>query len=649
VAASEDEEDDSAAAFVTHQPTGIVQNLHTCSQLAAQSSPVDTINFIVSHQPPPSNPSNRGKLHRPSRRGKLTTSRPISAINSRTPAPRLSHPSESPRKRTKTNDHVAPEPETQHAQQNSVNSTSTYISPNDVSFRHRGYVIIDVRSEAHVMNSIIHHEIKNTYSTTTKYTFTLLVDECVEKLTAHDQNLASGHQDQSRPKCLLVHARKRGRSPWDWPAHDANTPCRKSTNSQCLKVVDKNTLWLLNPSPDDWHAQAAYDMTNQLAAASDTLMNSDNRPTTPPMGVHIPSLAPEPTTQSAKEVNHRQNVAAATLQHTPIEKVEDAGLCDEPTAILHDDPAVVPSRRPDRHVDAARELQPVSDKPESGKNDHETECAHMPEALNEALKFAHKIHVNTNDISLRRKFEDVDILGLYNKMRNKVDQWTSENDHSKTDTLIRFTGSITATAKAILEKPGWDRSRELRYIQGRVLPNLVRMLYTSLTYHLLVAGPFERLSFEQLEESRKITMAITFLSLKITDKIGRLRPLISMTSRVKTASKIIEQAQRELATTQIAARNASRREAQQARQQAEDLEEENEARLRARKEHWRSLHDRRLGAELEGRIFLDPGKDRHLKLIPLENKYTGSPSWGSDQIRALSDGLEQFAGKLLPS
>lgn len=150
-----------------------------------------------------------------------------------------------------------------------------YVSPNSLGIR-RPYVVINVKSMAHIKNSILHEWIRNKYSVEPAYSqsghltsFKGKMAECTNRLT---------NKARTTPRCFTqeiprtagppnLKGKAQERFKWSWLEHDTNIPCPNVIfeDHQCLKVVNHTTLWLINPKPDDWDRQEQCDIENHEA------------------------------------------------------------------------------------------------------------------------------------------------------------------------------------------------------------------------------------------------------------------------------------------------------------------------------------------------------------------------------------------------
>ncbi|KAI4731395.1 hypothetical protein E4T49_01021 [Aureobasidium sp. EXF-10728] len=274
----------------------------------------------------------------------------------------------------------------------------------------------------------------------------------------------------------------------------------------------------------------------------------------------------------------------------------------------------------------------------------------MPVELHEALEKAQSIHENAAEI--RKEFNGISILKSYGRLKRTVVQWKAAQNHSETGHLVKLSNEITKEAKSILEKSAWNLQKGLDYIYKRVLPTLVRMLYVCMTYYLSEIRTMKKLPYEPLKESSRVVNAILHIYDEALDAGTRYRrPLdvISMIARIKVVSKILIRHRSKLDLAQRLQTQRSRREAidreELVAQEAVDREEEDELKLREWKHRWNVLHDQRLGAAMEGRVFFSPGQNRHLRQTPLESPDVPPTHWDPDMhVCYLAVGLQDFAG-----
>lgn len=270
----------------------------------------------------------------------------------------------------------------------------------------------------------------------------------------------------------------------------------------------------------------------------------------------------------------------------------------------------------------------------------------VPEELSAAVKKAHCIRVNTK--SVWQEFDGIRILKSYSSLKRSIWQWRAAENYSETSQLIQLSQKITQEAKAILQKSAWNQQVGLEYIHKHVLPTLVRMLYITLVYYLSEVGTMEKLPYEPLKESRSIVGAILHISNRAKDaKTSYPRPqdAISMVARIKKAKKIFDKCLTALETAKSAAESAQRQQTQRLRQEAVNRENEDEdIKLKEWRQRWVVLHDQRLGAAMEGRIFLSDEQGRHLRQIPLDEAVVVSSYWDETQSFYLVEGLQNFKG-----
>ncbi|KAI5201388.1 hypothetical protein E4T39_05255, partial [Aureobasidium subglaciale] len=284
---------------------------------------------------------------------------------------------------------------------------------------------------------------------------------------------------------------------------------------------------------------------------------------------------------------------------------------------------------------------------------HETETDHLqivpvPEALIKALEFARAIHKQADSDRSERTFDRVHILKAYNSLERTIDGWRAEKDYGRTSEVIKLSRLITKEAEAVLKQPNWNTATGFKYMFTRVLPTVVRLLHNSLTYYLSEAGIMTKLTYEQVKISRSIARTIVYLSDQAMGsriKTIRSRNVISMIKEIKLVHGILEQQLTALKDIKPAEKYSQRQQLQQLRQEIIDAEEEDERKLMRWRENWRILHDQRLGAELEGRVFFNVEKEKHLKLIPLEKSDVPYPHWDPDvHVYPLVEGLQELTG-----
>jgi hypothetical protein len=276
-----------------------------------------------------------------------------------------------------------------------------------------------------------------------------------------------------------------------------------------------------------------------------------------------------------------------------------------------------------------------------------SEDVHIPEQLTSALKSAHIVHKEAEN--LRQEFDGICILKSYQSLRKTIVRWRTAQDHSHTDELIKHSNRITKEAKAILTKSAWDQRKGLEYIYKRLLPTLVRTLYISLAYYLTEVKTMKRMSYEQLNESRSIVRAIIYLSSEAKDagtKYTRPQDVVSIVARMREMTDILDRVMRVHKLKRSQTESVQRQRTLRLRQEAIAREERDELELKEWRQRWRVLHDQRLGAELEGRTFLSRN-NHHLRQISLDNPYVTPPYWDADtHVYCLVKGLQEFAGML---
>jgi hypothetical protein len=276
-----------------------------------------------------------------------------------------------------------------------------------------------------------------------------------------------------------------------------------------------------------------------------------------------------------------------------------------------------------------------------------SEDVHIPEQLTSALKNAHNVHEEAEN--LRQKFDGICILKSYESLRKTIVRWRTAQDYSHTDELIKHSNRITKEAKAILTKSAWDQRKGLEYIYKRLLPTLVRTLYTSLAYHLTEVKTMKRMSYEQLNESRSVVRAIIYLASQAKDagtKYTRPQDVLSIVARMREMTDILDRLLRVHKLKKSQAESVQRQKILRLRQEAIAREERHDLEPKEWRQRWRVLHDQRLGAELEGRTFLSRN-NHHLRQISLDNPYVTPPYWDADtHVYCLVEGLQEFAGML---
>ncbi|KAI5244111.1 hypothetical protein E4T43_03908 [Aureobasidium subglaciale] len=347
------------------------------------------------------------------------------------------------------------------------------------------------------------------------------------------------------------------------------------------------------------------------------------------------------------EVRSTNNQLAEPEEDTPQPNVE---LCQSPTR---------PQTRISGHGGATmqnlksfvEEDDPQDEAFEDETHDNETDHSQtvpVPEPLIKALGFARVIHKQASSDRFERSFHGVHILKAYDSSKKTIDGWKAEKDYGRTSEVIKLSNLITKEAEAVLKQPGWNTATGFKYMFTRVLPTVVRLLHNSLTYFLSEAGTMTKLTFEQVNISRSMAKTIVYLSDQAMGsqiKTIRSRDIVSMIKEIKLVCSVFEQQLTSLKEHRSAEKCSQRQQLQQSRQAIIDAEEEDDHKMMRWRENWRILHDQRLGAELEGRVFLNPEKEKHLKYVPLEQSNVPYTYWDPDaQIYPLVEGLLELTG-----
>ncbi|KAG9700485.1 hypothetical protein KCU95_g12744, partial [Aureobasidium melanogenum] len=152
-----------------------------------------------------------------------------------------------------------------------------YVSPNALGVR-KPYVIVNVKNKTRIDKSILPDAIKDKYKKEPEYSAhgDIKVDTSFKYKINFSNTRAINRNDP--PRCFLQEIPRRagprgvtGRAAdkyrWSWSAHDQNEPCPNvvDPSHRCFKVANETTLWLLNPSGNDWQNQEKFDRENHAA------------------------------------------------------------------------------------------------------------------------------------------------------------------------------------------------------------------------------------------------------------------------------------------------------------------------------------------------------------------------------------------------
>lgn len=414
--------------------------------------------------------------------------------------------------------------------------------------------------------------------------------------------------------------------------------------------------------------QVLIDNAASLPCPSDA-SELGNQPPSPPVVAQDPNrTAKSPVLSTGEDPDYTNSAQEASSAASPPVEVNDVhpNLRDDGEEPAQEDSALFepPGKDTRSHVETraqdaqrAHELfnnddaQDETEDTTAQTEDYRDEAnrsgnVSMPKQLDKALEHARDIHEGAQHLC--QDFDGIHILRSYDSLKRTIQRWRIAQDYGQSDELITLSHHITKEAKSILKKSGWDQHDGLKYIYNRLLPTLVRTLYVSLAYYLAEVNTMKRMSYERLKESESLVRAIIYLANRAKDAetdYPRTRPVISMIARVKETTDVFDRFLRAHRHPKAMAESVQRQQTQRSRQEAVDREEVNWLRLKEWRQRWRVLHDQRLGAEMEGRTFLNREQGHHLRHIPLDNPHVPPPHWDAEMhVYYLAEGLQDFAG-----